>query len=84
MHVGSLRQVTRKKAKRLRDGYWRQVTVKTVLQGEGKQSLRRYVDRRHVTVVEWVALWPIFDVFVRETGYEGGGKLQVPWWGQEA
>ena len=34
-------------------------------------------------MAEWVALWPIFDVFERETGYEGGGKLQVQWWRQE-
>ena len=26
-------------------------------------------------VVEWVAFWPIFEAFAKETGYEGGGKL---------
>ena len=26
-------------------------------------------------MVEWVTLQPIFDVCVREMGYEGGGKL---------
>ena len=32
--------------------------------------------------MEWVELQPIFDVCARETGYEGGGKLQVQWWRQ--
>ena len=31
-------------------------------------------------MVEWVALLPIFGVCVRGAGYEGGGKLRVPWW----
>ena len=42
--------------------------------------LTKYVDRRQATVAEWVDLRPIFDVCVRETGYEGWGRLQVPWW----
>ena len=46
--------------------------------------LRTYLDRRQETVAEWVALWPIFDVCVREMGNEGGGILWVPWWRQEA
>ena len=27
-----------------------------------------------------MALLPIFGVCVRGAGYEGGGKLRVPWW----
>ena len=46
--------------------------------------LRTYVDRRQATVAEWVALWPIFGVCVREMGNEGGGILWVPWWSQES
>ena len=34
---------------------------------------------RHVTVVEWVSIRPIFDVCTREMGYEGRGILQVSW-----
>ena len=33
-------------------------------------------------MVKWVALRPIFEVCTREIGYEGGGKLRVPWWRQ--
>ena len=51
-----------------------------VLQGVGKQPLQTYLDRRQAKLAEWVVLWPIFDVCKRETGYERGGKIQVPWW----
>ena len=32
----------------------------------------------------WVALWPIFEVCSKESGYAGGGKFLEPWWRQEA
>ena len=35
-------------------------------------------------MADWVAAWPIFDVCARETGFEGGGRLRVPWWRQKA
>ena len=35
-------------------------------------------------MAEWVALHNIFDVFTREMDYEGGGRLCVLWWRQEA
>ena len=35
-------------------------------------------------MTEWADLRPIFDVFTRETGYEGGGKLRLSWWRQAA
>ena len=83
-HLIFLRQVTQKQERQRRDGSRHKVTEEAVLQGAGTQSLRTYVDRRQATVAEWVALRPIFDVSVRETGYEGGGRLLVPWWRQEA
>ena len=55
---------------------------KIVLQGVGTQPLKTYVDRRQAAVVEWVALRNIFDVCARETGYEGGDRLQILWWRQ--
>ena len=55
-----------------------------VLQGVGTHTLRKYVDRRQATVVEWVANRPIFGVCARETGYEGEGRLRVAWWRQKA
>ena len=46
-----------------------QVTAETVLQGAKTQSLRTYVKKRQATVVEWVAIRPIFDVCARDMGY---------------
>ena len=76
-----LRQVTHKQAMRHRDGSWQQVPAEEVLQGAVTQTLRAYVKRRQATVAEWVDTRPIFDVCVQETGFEGGGRLRVPWWG---
>ena len=35
-------------------------------------------------MADWVSLQPIFDVCARETGYEGGERLKVPWWRRKA
>ena len=35
-----------------------------------------------MTVVEWVALRPIFEVCEKETGYKGGGRVHEQWWRQ--
>ena len=83
-HMSFLQQVKHKKATHKRDGSWRMVTAEAVLKGAGTQLLRTYVDRRQVTVEEWVAIWTIFDGCAREMGYEEGGRLRVPWWRQEA
>ena len=57
---------------------------KTVLQGEGTHPLWTHVDRRQAPVTEWVALRPILGVFPRDIGYEGEGRLRVPWWRKAA
>ena len=80
VHVGLLRQVTRLKVKRLKDGPWQKLASDRVLQGEGTQPLQTYIGRRQATVAEWVSLRPIFEVCAKETGYEGGGRLREPWW----
>ena len=46
-----------------------------MLQAAGTKPLREYIDKRQATVAEWVALWTIFEVFAKETGDEGGGKI---------
>ena len=73
VYVGLLQPVTKSKSKRLRDGSWRKAAAKKFLQGAGTHLLRTYLDRRQVTVAEWVALRPIFDVCVRDTRYDDGG-----------
>ena len=59
----------------LKDGLGRKVAEDRVLKGAGTLPLHTYLDRRKAKVAEWVALRPIFEVCVKETGYEGGGKL---------
>ena len=76
VHVGFLRQITGQRAVQQEDGTWRQVASEKVLEKEGNQSLRTYIDKRQATVAEWVALRLILKVFYRETGYEVGGRLR--------
>ena len=45
---------------------------------------RIYIEQRQATVAQWVALRPLFEVYERETGYEGGGRRRKAWWRQEA
>ena len=79
-----LRQVTHKQSTWQKDGSWWHVPEEAVLQVAGTQTLRTYVARKQETVAYWVATHTIFDVCVRETGYEGGGRLWVTWWRQKA
>ena len=37
-----------------------------VLQATWKKPLQEYIERRQATVAEWVALYPIFEVYARE------------------
>ena len=55
-----------------------------VLQAEGTKLLREYIDKRKVTVEEWSALRPLFEVCANETGYEGEGNFHELWWRQVA
>ena len=83
-HEGFLRKLTNLKAKILRDGLWRKVEAEKVLHRTGKQPLQTYLDKRQATVAEWVDLRPIFNVYTRETGYNLGGNMGLPWWIQAA
>ena len=37
------------------------------------------MERRKETAAEWLETRPIFDVCVRDTEFEGEGRLQVLW-----
>ena len=76
-HVGFLWCVTKLKENKLKYGLWRKAATNKVIQGAETQPLQTYLDRMQATVAKWVALRPIFDICVRETGYEGGGKLRM-------
>ena len=49
-----------------------------MIQAAGTKPLREYIDKRQAAVVEWVVLRTIFEVYKKETGYKGGGKLRKP------
>ena len=50
VHVVLLQQVTKLKSKRLRDGLWRKVVERKVIQEAGTQLIQTYLGRRQATV----------------------------------
>ena len=55
-----------------------------LLQATGTNILQGYIERRQAMLAEWVALRPIFEVCVKETGFEDGGRAREQWWCQTA
>ena len=84
VHVGFLRQVMGIKARRLGDETWRKEGTERVLQTAGTKPLWEYINKRQVALVEWVYIRPTFEVCVKETRYEVGGRFRDPWWRQVA
>ena len=68
------------KAQRIGDKTCTKEGPDRVLQTEGTKPLQEYIDKTQATVAKWVALWPIFEVYAKDMGYEGGGELCEPWW----
>ena len=66
VHMGFMRQETKSKAKLLSYRSWQ--SDKKISQGVETQLLQTYLDKRKLTVTEWVALRPIFDVYETDTG----------------
>ena len=52
--------------------------------GNRDKPLWEYTKRRQATVVEWVALLPIFKVCAKETGYKDRGRVRGQWCCQTA
>ena len=50
----------------------------------GTQSSTTYIIQRQGTLAQCVELLPIFEVYTRDTGYEGGGCRRDSWWRKEA
>ena len=76
--------ITGKRAKQLGDETWETPGEEGIREAVGTQPDRIYIEQRQATVVQWVALRTLFEVFARETGYEGGGRRRKVWWRQEA
>ena len=45
-----------------------------VIQVTGTKPLQEYIERRKVTVAEWVALKPVLEVCAKETGFGVEGR----------
>ena len=73
VHVGFLQQVTGTKVRRLGEKTWTKKGPDRLLQAAGNKQVQEYIDKRQATLAEWVSLWPIFEVYAKETGYGGGG-----------
>ena len=75
VHLGFLRKVTGMKARRLWDEIWKKEGAYRAIQAVGTKPIWEYIIKNHLTVVEWLALWPIFEVCAKDTVYEGAGRL---------
>ena len=42
--------------------------------GGGEKTFKTYIDKMQATVAEWVYLRSIFEVCLKDTGYEGVGE----------
>ena len=84
VHMGFLRRISRQRAVQQKDRTHMQVAAETVLEKLVTHTLGTYIDRSQATVVEWVVLRPILEVFARETGYEEGERRWDPWLRQTA
>ena len=84
VHIGLLQQVMGMKSLTIEEETWTKEGTDRVLQTAGNKPLREYIEKRQVTVSEWVDLRPIFEVCTKEMGYEEGEKLRELWWRQVA
>ena len=76
MHMEFLKMITGKRVKQLEDGTWETPGEEVIREAAGTQSDRIYIERRQATVAQWVALRSLFEVCVRDTGYEVGGMMR--------
>ena len=59
---GFLQQIRGKRARRRADRTWFTTAAEEVREAAGTQSVTTYIGRRQGTVVQWVALRPVFEV----------------------
>ena len=80
MNTRFLREITGNRVLRLVKGTWETPRAEGVREAEGMQTDMTYIRRWQETVAQWVALHPLFEVFARDKGYEGGGLRRESWW----
>ena len=60
--MGFLRKITRKWAQQKSGGIWDTPRSEVVCEAVGTQLTTNQIERRQVTVAQWVVLRPIFEV----------------------
>ena len=73
-HTGFLKNIMRKRARRIADETWEMPGVEVVRETVGTQSTMTYIGRQQETVAQWVTLRPIFEVCAGDKVYEGVGR----------
>ena len=53
------------------DGTWEKLAAEEVLRAAGTQSASKYIGCRQATVVQWVALHSLLEVYMHDIGYNG-------------
>ena len=69
-HTGFMRHIMGNQARKNTYGSWVTPREKVVRAAAGTHSEMTYIRRIQGTVVQWVELWPIFEVCERDTLYE--------------
>ena len=68
-HMGFLRQITVKQARRQSEGSLETPVAEEFLRVSGMQSVAKYFGHRQAVVAQWVDLDLLLEVYVRETCY---------------
>ena len=71
VHVGFKRQIAGHRELQQKDGTWWCMAAEEVLKKAGIQYLVSFIYRRKASVVEWVAMRPILEVYHKEMVYKG-------------
>ena len=83
-HTRFLRQTTGNQARHNADGTRSTPATEEVQEAAGTQLSTTYIGIRQGTVAQWVVMSPVFELCVRDTGYEGGERRSDERWCQEA
>ena len=78
-----IRLLSHTMGKRLRikiDGTWVTPEAGEVLGASGMQTLATYIGCRQGAAEKWLALRLIFEVYAREPGFKGGGRMSNTCW----
>ena len=70
LHVVFLKHIPGQRVICQRDGTWRCVAEENFLKKAVTEYIGAYIEKQQATVVKWVALQPILEVYNKKTGYK--------------